>query len=713
MKETSTSPSSKCVAQMVDQQEEGEKQHPTRHQSHHQHQHVSNSSRSDIVEHGEHDNVHAATAGVSKNHHNRNKNSSTSVIVHGVRYVRPYLQFQQYSIRLHHEGMSIVDVLSTVFDRAHCSSEETKQYFTAQILEGRIEYKKTPTKVNTHQQQHQQHQKQWERPQFEVIKDPTFAVSKNGKLRMLRHIHERCTIGSPIHEIPICAATSSRCFAVDKSTSVPTLKSKRRSRIGQEKEQLFRAVFKPAGLPVIGGGGETSSRTGADRNGSSSRIDSSSLQGLMRQDGGWYAGHRIDLPVSGIVLFGKGKGRAKTITQQLAPDMKQQQHQHRKVSNGKETGSGGGNGFVKAYLARVHGRPRLRESNIEPDEKRPKLCTESGGPGMSSSSASGIGSSTIITNKKVQVNCQLIWDSRRRKSLVVGIDDHVEFDTNDRDGRGTVRCTKNDTTNGISLVSKREWEEFIDPNNNNASVSNQSRNGAATNSSSAASTNSPRKAFSSKTKRDTTTFIQLIEYDQPTDTSFVRVELLTGARQQIRAVLGTLLGTPIVGDTTYGGHDFEEFHNSTRKNDPTTTTTSEPQSSSSNIRLYRDNQDGTLRKMLEDEYQPWCDKCRWQLECCRSTSTNTTTTTKPSADTSTTTTTGGVVDTSDPKEEQQEQQGGGTTLGVKSLTHQICLLSYQYRIPSLDIDAVVPDHMIPDWARTNSIIRAGDAEYVP
>ena len=809
MEEESKSPSSECKPRTEDQEKqqkqqhqqmEMEERHQNDHQCQHQHHHGSSSSRPDTVKRNDekNNNQHASADGADLTNRNKGDDETTtsrilaqSVIVHGVRYVRPYLQFQQYSIRLHHDKMPILDVLSTVFDRAHCSPQETKRYFTTQILEGRIEYRKSPTKrkvVGNHQnhqnqnghknkhqkQQRQLHQQQQERPQFEIVKDPNFVVSKNERLRIMRHVHERCTIGKPIHDIPIIVqrddtatatantnTTTSRCSgdidsknnttSVVLPTTTTTSKSKkRRSRADQEKEQLFRAVFKPTGLPVIGGEGETSSCTGdsTSKNGStssSSRIDSCSLQGLMRQRGGWYAGHRIDQPVSGIVLFGKGKGRAKQITEQLSPDMKrqqqdhhqqqQQQQQQRNTTN--ENDEYGEGGFIKAYLARVHGRPRFMNklsSDFESGEKRPKLCTEESGRHGTSSFVSGNGvcegDGTMITSKKVEIRCQLIWNSRRRKSVVVGIDDHIEFDSNDRDGLGTVRCTQKDT-NVLPVVTKRKREESIGQNTNPAIESNESSNEEvppaaaaaaeptdATTPTSTYSTKGLKKSFSSKARKDTTTYIQLIEYDPRTHTSLVRVELLTGARQQIRAVLGTLLRTPIVGDTTYGGKDFNELFNSggrsTKNTTHTTTTTTTsvvgPSSfqTKNNIRLYRDDQDGTLRRMLEEEYQPWCDKCRWQLECCRG-SNDVTTTTAPT----TTTTTGAtttidrvILETSDSTEHQRGAKvggegGGGTRLGVRSLTHQICLLSYHYRIPSLGIDAVVPDHMIPDWARTN------------
>lgn len=508
---------------------------------------------------------------------NSNKKTENVVIVHGIRYVRPYLQYQPYSIRLQHAGLTVLDVLSTVFKREHCSQEETIEYFRKEIMDGRIQYKRSSTSFQPEESSGSK--------QFITVKDPNFVVIKNDRLQILKHIHERCTIGTTIHEIPFILDDESEANA-NRDVPLP--------------QEFYKAVFKPAGLPVIGGDHGTS---GGGRTGENGRIgDSSSLQGLMRQDGGWYVGHRIDLPVSGIVLVGKGKGRAKRIMQHLTPDAKKTQLAA---------------GFVKAYLARVHGRPKQLKHG------------------------SSVGSTSTI---REQVECQLIWDSRQKKSLIVGVDD------------GTATGMEHN-------ISTLPHEGLVE--------------GQST---------GPKEqaARSSKTKtKDTTTYVEWLEYNPENDTSLVRVELVTGSRQQIRAVLGTWYSTPIVGDTTYGGQDYYEFYpsngsssnndnNKGEKNDEQQQSSSHQKSKAhvpSDLRLYRDDDDGTLSRLLQDEYQPWCDKCRWQLDCCQGRGGD-----------------GGGV-------------GGGTTLGIQSLTHQICLLSYHYCIPTLGINAIVPDHLVPHWAR--------------
>ena len=148
-----------------------------------------------------------------------------------------------------------------------------------------------------------------------------------------------------------------------------------------------------------------------------------------------------------------------------------------------------------------------------------------------------------------------------------------------------------------------------------------------------------KKAFVDEAKgRLTVTLVRCIEYDLASDTTLIRVQLLTGARHQIRGTMAHL-GHPIKYDTAYGGGEGPI---------------------DDSWRLYKDNDQGQLAEMLRETTLPWCNKCKWTME---------------------------------------SALNGGMERGADRAHHFIMLLSYQYVIPSLDINAVVPNHLLPEWAR--------------
>ncbi|KAL3924496.1 MAG: hypothetical protein SGILL_001007, partial [Bacillariaceae sp.] len=418
------------------------------------------------------------------------KKSSCSrfVIVHGIRYVRPYLHDQVYSVRMHHADKQtpIAEVLADAFGRTSNSFEESLHYFQQEVKHGRVQWKRN------------KRSREDDEPLFETVLDPDLPTRRNDILKIQRHVHERCIVGAPLITVPCRAGADIHNYTT----------------CNNEEDDCYRAIFKPAGIPVVGNEGTCYG----------------SVTGILQDsgEGDYRLGHRIDLPVSGILLLGKGPRRGKRIIQALSPSMKQTTE-----------------GFVKAYLARVKGGKDI-------------VAKEEG---------------------KIEVKCKLQWDNRQKKALVVD-DNHVHYKGEDKsnkdDGKG-------------------------------------------------------------KKARDTITYVQGLKYDPNTNTSLVRVELVTGARQQVRAVLASL-GIPIIGDTIYGGGDFPQKEEYV---------------------LFRDDLQHSLLNMLQEEQKEWCDKCRWQME---------------------------------------EVKHGGTERGTEQLGQQICLLSYHYRIPSLGIDARVPNDLMPEWA---------------
>lgn len=139
------------------------------------------------------------------------------------------------------------------------------------------------------------------------------------------------------------------------------------------------------------------------------------------------------------------------------------------------------------------------------------------------------------------------------------------------------------------------------------------------------------------------TFVKCMSYDAASDTSFLRVKLRTGQRHQIRAHLEHI-GHPIVNDTKYGW---------ARPLWPGLL--GQLPSSPDALRLYRDDEKGSLLAMLTSCKQEWCGACNSLIDTVRA---------------------------------------GGTSEGAHKLTHFICLHAWHYSIPELVIDVTAP---VPWW----------------
>jgi 23S rRNA-/tRNA-specific pseudouridylate synthase len=416
-------------------------------------------------------------------HHDNPKDDTSSakssrfLVVRGIRYVRPYMKEQQYSLRITNIGKTVAVVLAEAFHRRTNQLEDTISYMKREIESGRVQLER--------------HRKSREDngpfAKFEVLRDPDRITEKGDRFKLLQHCHERCTIyRGPLKTIYVTP----------------------------DEQGSFRAVFKPAGLPVV------------DENGGYGTVE-----GLLEGED-YRIGHRLDRPVSGILLLAKGRGRTGRLIKALAPESKQTQ------------------GVLKAYVARVKG-----EMGTEPRELKVKLS----------------------------------WDNRIKKA-------------------------------------------FIDEERG----------------------------------RETVTRVSRMSYDTQRGESVVRVELGSGARHQIRAVLSSSLNLPILGDVAYGGEPY--LHNDADDDDKVGVVDGmeqwqprEDQTNQKELLLYADDEQDSLLKMLHHERMDWCDKCRWQVA---------------------------------------ETESGGTERGTDRLADYICLLSYQYRIPSLGIDVCVPDEMMPSWCRS-------------
>jgi 23S rRNA-/tRNA-specific pseudouridylate synthase len=411
---------------------------------------------------------------------------SRFVLVRGIRYVRPYLTEMPYSVRLPNVGKTVAVVLAEAFHRrSNPSLSDTISYYSREIESGRVQLRRHKTSRDD----------EGLFCKFAVLLDPNRIAAKSDQFKILRHVHERCTIDrGPLQTIYM----------------------------SPDEHGSYRAVLKPAGLPVVnddvGGHG--------------------TVMGLLEGEN-YRPGHRLDQPVSGILLLAKGKGRASRLMQALAPACKQKE---------------GGGGVLKAYVARVQG-----EMGTEP----------------------------------VEIKVKLHWDNRVKKAC----------------------------------VSETEG-------------------------------------------RETFTKVTRIRFDAPRGESLVRVELGSGARHQIRAVLASCLNLPIVGDVAYGGKpyiykDDNHYDSHVKPEEGIIGDKKQCQPKGlppddTELRLYADDEQGHLLDMLQQEQVDWCDKCRWQVA---------------------------------------ETTSGGTVRGTERLADYVCLLSYHYRIPSLGIDVRVPDEFMPSWAK--------------
>lgn len=173
--------------------------------------------------------------------------SSPVLCVHGVYYVVPYMREHKYSVRDGREGASVVDTLVFSFKKPQQPDEEARVYFADEVLQGRVF-------LERHKRSRDD-----SRPfcgGFSRVVDPEMLTERSDRLKLVRHVHERCALNRGPIEVLWTSANG-----------------------------LIQAVNKPAGLPVV------------DSDGGYLTVG--------ELCGGWRCGHRLDVCVSGVLLLGK------------------------------------------------------------------------------------------------------------------------------------------------------------------------------------------------------------------------------------------------------------------------------------------------------------------------------------------------------------------------------------------------------------------------
>ena len=206
-----------------------------------------------------------------------------TVVVGGLQYAAPYDERKVTWIKDRFEGRPLCEVLGEMW-RMHRGEQplaEAAAFWRSEVQGGRVEYRGRKRKIDD--------------PNYEFRPpDPDLAVEKGASLRILRHVHER---------------------VVPEATV----------RVLWENERVL-AIDKPAGHATLG---ET--------------VGPNSLLGIVSQATGWscHPAHRLDKPVSGVLLLGKSKGKAAKLLSKISQKEKVTKVYVARVQRARAAGAAG------------------------------------------------------------------------------------------------------------------------------------------------------------------------------------------------------------------------------------------------------------------------------------------------------------------------------------------------------------------------------------
>jgi len=172
-----------------------------------------------------------------------------AVAVRGLQYAAPYDETKITWLKERYAGIPLSQVLAEMWrlHRGEQPLEEAVAHWRAELAAGRVLYRKRKRAIDD--------------PYQFIAPDPEALVEVGSAVQIVRHVHER----------------------VVRAVKIKVL---------FENESMV-AIEKPAGLATIG---ET--------------MGANSLMGIVRRQTGHYGaepGHRLDKPVSGVLLLGKSR----------------------------------------------------------------------------------------------------------------------------------------------------------------------------------------------------------------------------------------------------------------------------------------------------------------------------------------------------------------------------------------------------------------------
>lgn len=178
--------------------------------------------------------------------------SGTSVVAHGLQYAAPYDESKITWLKERYADLPLSQVLAEMWrlHRGEQPLEEAVAHWRGELAAGRVLYRKRKRSIDD--------------PYQFITPDPDTEVEIGSAVQIVRHVHERV----------VPAVTVRVLF---------------------ENESML-AIDKPAGIATIG---ET--------------MGPNSLMGIVRRQTGFFGaepGHRLDKPVSGVLLLGKSRRQA-------------------------------------------------------------------------------------------------------------------------------------------------------------------------------------------------------------------------------------------------------------------------------------------------------------------------------------------------------------------------------------------------------------------